>query len=111
LFPLRNVLFLGLRAGRQHIAADTTVISEERGLVPAGVRVDTWYLNPRLGLLWTSNFGLAVGADIGVQIPVSSQVESTFPAGAASNTAVRVANSFGKAVVPSIDLLRIGLVF
>jgi hypothetical protein len=107
-FPLRGPFFVGLRAGHQHIGGVGTVTVN--GLSGAGsVTVDTTFVNPRLGFLWTFEPGLSVGIDAGVQIPVSPTVSSTLPAGSVANQeAMRVASAFGTSVLPTIDLIRLG---
>lgn len=108
LFPLGGVLFVGLRAGRQHIAADTSIapISAQR----VGIAVDSWYVNPRVGILWMSKFGLTLGTEAGVQIPFAADVKNNVPPDVANADQVRTAsNAFGKQVIPTVDLLRVGL--
>lgn len=108
LFPLGGVLFVGLRGGRQHIEADTSIapISTQR----AGIAVDSWYVNPRIGILWMAKWGLTLGTEAGVQIPFGADVTNTIPPAVANADQVRTAsNAFGKQVIPTFDFLRVGL--
>ena len=110
IFPFENGFFIGVAAGKQHLGARTSLDAGALGSIPESVTVDTWFINPRLGFLWTSSFGLTLGIDAGVQIPLTASVDSTFPSQlAASQQVTDVANLFGKSVLPTVDLLRIGL--
>jgi hypothetical protein len=120
LFPLRGPFFVGLRAGEQHIAASATV-SAYGYSVPASLSVDTAFINPRLGFLWTWDPGVSLGIDAGVQIPLSSSAASAVPkatspvVGAAEVSAQGsvddAANAIGQTTLPTIDLLRVGVLF
>jgi hypothetical protein len=71
-------------------------------------------VNPRVGFLWTWDWGLTVGIDAGAQIPVVASVTSTLPSQVAVNqtaTAMSVVSFLGKDVVPTVNLLRLGLLF
>jgi hypothetical protein len=107
-FPFGGMLFAGLRGGRQHIGADTTVPVDGRDAV-AAVNVDSWYVNPRVGILWTSKLGLTLGTEAGVQVPIGSRVSTNLPRGT-SDTVVSVADALGKQVIPTLDLIRVGFV-
>lgn len=112
-FPMRNGFFVGLAAGRQEIDATATVaVSPALGSLSGQVSAETWYLNPRIGFLWTWRSGITIGMDVGAQIPVASNVTNTIPTAlAASQTATNVVNSFSSNVLPTIDLLRVGFLF
>lgn len=119
-FPLRGPFFVGLRAGEQHIAAEATVNAYGYS-VPASLSIDTAFLNPRLGFLWTWDPGISLGIDAGVQIPLSSTSATALPratspvVGAAEVSAQSsvddVANAIGQTTLPTIDLLRLGVLF
>ena len=106
-FPLRGPFFVGLRAGRQHVGALTRVSIESLGSAPETLSLDSWFLNPRLGFLWTSQAGLAFGVDAGLQIPLGASVSSTLPL-SLNPTAQRTIDTLGKSVLPTVDLLRVG---
>lgn len=113
-FPFRNAFFVGLRAGRQHLGGNSDVTVQGFGVVRETVSVDSTFINPRIGFLWTWDPGITLGIDVGVQIPVSSSSTSTIPRSAlpASVTVdddiVRVTNTIGKYALPTVDLLRVG---
>jgi hypothetical protein len=117
LFPFRNFFFVGLRAGRQHLAADTVIVyGEQRYAVAAAVK--TVFINPRLGLLFTWSSGITLGLDAGLQIPVSARESGalaaadayTVPQGMEIIQEVRsVADYLGHSTIPTFDLLRVGL--
>jgi len=110
--PFRNAFFFGVRVGRQHLGADATVTVASYGSFPESIEVDSWFVNPRVGFLWVWDSGLSLGLDAGVQIPFASTSSSTLPSGyAATDSITRVTDAFGRGVLPTIDLLRIGLMF
>jgi hypothetical protein len=104
--------FLGARAGRQHLGLSTTVQVPSYGAASGSAEVDTWFVNPRLGLLWTWKPGLTLGIDAGVQIPLSSSQSSTLPPGVSPPAGVAsAADTLGRGVLPTIDLLEAGILF
>jgi hypothetical protein len=119
-FPLRNGFFVGLRAGRQHLAADT-ILAVGPQLIPLETEVQTTFLNPRVGILWTWSSGITLGIDAGLQIPVSSRTSGALAAsdglvlppgvqGMDIIDRVRgVADYLGESTIPTFDLLRFGL--
>ena len=63
-FPMRNGFFVGLAAGRQEIDATATVaVSPALGSLSGQVSAETWYLNPRIGFLWTWRSGITIGME------------------------------------------------
>jgi hypothetical protein len=110
LFPFASPLFVGVRAGRQHIGASTSLapLVDRR----AELGVDAWYVNPRIGILWTSKIGLTLGVEAGVQIPFASSVTTNVPSFLGGIDAVAratdIASGLGKRVIPTVDLLRVG---
>jgi len=118
-FPFRGPFFLGLRVGEQHATAEAS-LSAYGYTVPASLSVDTVFLDPRLGFLWTWDPGIALGIAAGVQIPLSSNASSELGAtpsavatGAASarQSLENVASSIGQTTLPTVDLLRVGVLF
>jgi hypothetical protein len=119
-FPFGGPFFFGLRAGRQHLAADAP-LSAYGYTVPVGLTVDTTFLNPQLGFMWTWDPGIMLGIDVGIQIPLSSQSSSslgaTLPAAAqtyvtpAQQNLESVAKAAGQTTLPTLDLIRIGFLF
>jgi hypothetical protein len=108
-FPLENGFFIGVGAGHQHLSAvSATSLPSQLGGGTPGVTVDSYILNPRIGYLSTWSWGMTLGIDVGLQIPLAATTTNTIPAGASPDP-TGVANFFGKSVIPTVDLLRIGL--
>jgi hypothetical protein len=115
-FPFGGAFFIGLRGGRQWLDAATTV-----NVGPLAFResmeASTWFLNPRVGFLYTFQSGLTLGMDAGLQFPISPSFERTglaarFGASAMiDGTLASVADILGNGVTPTIDLLRVGFLF
>jgi hypothetical protein len=70
-FPLRTLFFVGAAVGRQQTNLSASATIPTVGEVSAQVPAETWFITPRVGVLWTARWGLTLGADVGVQIPVS----------------------------------------
>lgn len=112
IFPFKGAFFFGMRAGLQHVGAQSTLTIPTYGSVTESQNVDTWFVNPRMGLLWTFDFGLSVGLDAGVQIPLGSSTTSSLPAQVASLTGVpNVTDKLTKTPLPTVDLLQLGMLF
>jgi hypothetical protein len=117
-FPFRGPFFLGFRAGHQRFDAGMSASLGPLGSVTETLTVDTWFINPRIGALWMWDSWLAVGIEAGLQIPLSSSISSTLPPNLpsdpritrATNTLNAVTDTLGNNVLPTIDLLKIGLV-
>jgi len=108
-FPLHNGLFFGLRAGKQHLSEMAT-ITVSSASVSAGNTADTTFINPRIGFLWNWH-ALAFGIDAGVQIPVLTTTASTLPSGVSPPSgAADLTRTLSQSVIPTVDLLRIGVV-
>ncbi len=103
--------FVGARLGRQHIGANTTVSVAMLGSATEVLGIDSWYVNPRLGFLWTvpQAAGLTFGVDAGVQVPWGVSTSSTLPLSLAPSGAQQAVRTLGNSVLPTIDLLRVGL--
>jgi hypothetical protein len=107
-FPLRGApLYLGLRAGRQHVDASTSIPIPRFGSIPEALSLDSWFVNPRIGLLWASHAGIAFGTEAGLQIPIAPSVSSTLPLTLVPG-AQHTAESQGSSVLPTIDVVRLG---
>jgi len=107
--PFRGAFFLGVLVGRQHIGATTTVTASGLGSATEQLGLDSWFVNPRIGFLWTTHYGLALGLDAGLQVPLSSSVTSSLPLSLYPAAQAR-ADALGASMIPTLDLLRIGLV-
>jgi hypothetical protein len=110
LFPFKNAFFVGFRAGRQHLGGDANIVMPGVGAANESMSVDTTFINPRIGFLWTWGPGISLGINAGVQIPVSTSESSSLPPGTPVDPRItRVANTLGRNVLPTVDLLQIGV--
>ena len=83
--------------------------------------MDTTFLNPQVGFLWTWGPGFSIGIDAGLQIPLSSQstssLQTSIPSVAepyvtpARQTLENVAKAAGQTTLPTVDLVRVGFLF
>ena len=116
-FPLETGFFIGVGVGRQHPLRDQpdgAPRASSAARLPTGrSTIDTYILNPSIGYLATWSWGLTLGIDAGLQIPLSASfntTQNTIPSGIAiSPDPTGTANLFGKSVLPTVDLLRVGL--
>lgn len=113
IFPMRNGFFVGVAVGHQRLDVTSTLtLPYSLGAVAEAVSADTWFINPRIGFLWTWDPGLTLGIDAGAQIPISATFTNTIPSElAVSQTATDVSHAIGKDVLPTVNLLRLGLMF
>jgi hypothetical protein len=109
-FPFKGSFFVGFRAGRQHLGEYASASVSGLGSLSAMQNIDTTFINPRMGFLW--NWGpVAFGLDAGVQIPLSSSSSNNLPQGVQPPQSVTdFTRFFGQGFVPTVDLLRIGIV-
>jgi hypothetical protein len=107
--PFRGAFFVGLLGGRQHIGASTTLTMSGIGSANEQLGYSAWFLNPRLGFLWVTRFGLAFGIDAGLEVPLATSLSSSLPLSLVPSARARI-NALGGAVLPTVDLLRIGFV-
>jgi hypothetical protein len=108
LFPFGGAFFMGFRAGRQHVGANASIAMPPYGSLPETLALDSWFVNPRLGLLWTLPEGFTIGVEAGIQVPVSSSATSSLPLSLVPD-AQRAIDTLATTALPTIDLLRIGL--
>ena len=101
-FPFRGAFFIGLRAGRQHVEATTTVTIMSLGSATEVLDLDAWFLNPRIGFLWTSHKGITLGIDAGVQLPLGPSTTSTLPL-ALYPEAESTVHTLGSSALPTIE--------
>ena len=109
-FPFRGPFFVGLRAGHMHVGAGTTITVAPYGSASEELSLDTWFVNPRVGLLWTSREGLALAVEAGLELPIGSSISSTLPLSLVP-AAQHTVDTLGNSVIPTVDLLRIGVLF
>lgn len=111
-FPLQGAFFLGLRAVRQHLQGSASISAGSYGTYSGSVSTDTWYVEPRLGFLWTWRSGITVGLDAGLQIPLSHTNADALPSGIAVPSSVSsVRDLFGASKLPTVTLLQVGALF
>lgn len=118
-FPFKGALFIGVRAGRQWLDARARLAADPLGVFTEAMAASTWFINPRAGILHTFESGITLGVDAGVQLPVGPSYERSGRASAAGLAAqtgiddvlVVAANALGNGVTPTLDLLRLGLLF
>ena len=109
-FPFRNGFFVGLRAGKQHLGEQATLTVSSVGSFTGLNTADTTFINPRVGFLWNWH-ALAIGIDAGVQIPLLTTTTSNLPAGVTPPSgATDLTHTLSQSVIPTVDLLRIGVV-
>jgi hypothetical protein len=109
-FPFRNGFFAGVSVGHQRFDATGSVaLPMGLGSLPEEVTADTWFIGPRIGFLYTWSWGLSLGMDAGMQIPVAASFTSTVPMALPESQAVADwQHTIGKDVLPTLDLLRLG---
>jgi hypothetical protein len=119
-FPFRGPFFVGLRAGVQHLGASGSVTLASTGPLGASLDATTWYLNPRIGVLWTFVSGVTLGVDAGVQVPIATSQSTSVPALAnvppqAMDSALArvssVTDPIARHALPTFDLLQLGYTY
>ena len=112
IFPLPGgPFFFGARFGKQQLDGAASVTVAPYGTFDGSMAVQTWFIDPRIGLLWTFRSGITVGMNVGVQIPLSHVTTSSVPAGLTVPTqATAIADTLGAHVIPTVTLLQLGVV-
>ncbi len=110
-FPFHGAFFMGLRGGYQHIGASATVGLAGVGSASGSAALDSWFLNPRIGFLFTMKRGFTIGIEAGAQIPVTTSFSSTLPSAVALQVRESTPVQLLAGVLPTVDLLRIGALF
>lgn len=112
IFPLQTSFYLGLRAGRQHVEGASTVAVGSFAPTTYTMTVDTVFVNPRIGFLYTGSSGLSVGIEAGVQFVTESRKSDNLPKGVAPpETLATVLDTMGTKTLPTVTLLQLGLLF
>ncbi len=106
-FPFEGPFFAGVRVGRQHVEASTTIGVPGLGPSSEALSLDSWFVNPRVGILWASHGGLAFGTEAGIQIPIDHSVSSTIPLSLLPS-ARNAAEALGSTLIPTVDVVRVG---
>lgn len=107
--PWRGPLFLGLRAGVQHVDVAGSLPVSGWGNVSETLGLDASFVNPRVGVLWVMRSGLVLGMEAGVEIPLSTSMTSTWSLAYAPDLQRQI-EGLQRSVLPTIDLIRIGFV-
>lgn len=112
-YPFKGAFFLGCGLGFQSLSASAK--TTQQGVTgDATATVDTLFLSPRLGFLHRFDFGLAVGMDVGVQLPVSGSTSMSGSVGGVALTppkdAMDVADKVQTTPIPIVHLLQLGYV-
>jgi hypothetical protein len=119
-FPFKGGFFIGMRGGRQWLTGSMTLTIQQVGSFTETAEAATWFVNPRLGYLYTWPSGVTLGIDAGIQLPIGATYDRSGPATAAGLTAQntqteatlrQIANTFGNSTTPTIDLFRLGFLF
>jgi hypothetical protein len=120
IFPFRGPFFVGVRAGVQRLDAAGRATFGSAPPIDASLAVTTWYVNPRIGVLWTLGPGVTIGLNAGAQVPVAVS-ESSSPASFPGAPPQAVATATGRVasvvtpvtrqVLPTFDLLQLGYVY
>lgn len=106
-FFMHGPFFVGLKIGMQHLAANGAMTIASYTLSEQ-MTLETWYVNPRIGVLFTWKPGFTLGIDAGVQLPITTNTISTLPLSQLPTEVSSTANALGNSVLPTIDLIRIG---
>jgi len=109
-FPFRGAFFVGGSVGQQTVSAKVTQSAEG---VTGGASFSTkaMFVEPQIGFLYRFAFGLAIGCDAGLQIPVTASGQSSATDNVALPAQLSTAMNYAeKGVIPSLNLLRLGYV-
>lgn len=112
IFPLQTSFYLGLRAGRQRVEGSSTVTIGSFSPTTYSMSADTFFVNPRIGFLYTGSSGLSVGIEAGVQFVTQSRRTDDLPKGVpAPETLATIVDTLGTKTLPTVSLLQLGLLF
>lgn len=109
-FPFRGAFFLGGSVGQQSVNAKVTQ-SAQGQTGGANFSTSTLFIEPQIGFLYRSSFGLAIGCDVGLEIPVSAHGQSSVSEGMPLPGPLSQAMTYAeKGPIPAVNLLRLGYV-
>ncbi len=114
LYPFKGAFFVGCGVGAQRLTVKAT--DTQNGYTGDGnVVVNTLFVSPRLGFVHKFSFGLAVGMDGGVELPISGGVDASVNVAGFSiappREALDVANKVKVTPIPIVHLLQLGYIF
>ncbi len=114
LYPFSGAFFVGLGIGAQRLTA-LGATSSQGVSGDAKAVVNTTFLYPRLGFLHRFDFGLALGMDIGVELPVSGSADVSANAGGVSLPVPKgvsdISDKMRTLPIPVVHLLQVGYLF
>ncbi len=106
-FPFGGPFFAGMRFGYQHLEATTSIAIPRYGSALELLSLDSWFVNPGIGILWASRPGIAFGTQAGLEIPIGPSISSSLPLSLLPGAQTAV-ESLGNSVIPTVDVLRVG---
>jgi hypothetical protein len=95
-------IFVGALAGYQFSRADSTKFGSKVNYISSAMVVGL-----RAGVLFTLKNGVALGADLGVTVPLFTSLELDSD-GTEDSNARKAARTFGEFAMPYLNLFRIG---
>ena len=122
LYPFKGAFFLGCGIGQQWLDANGSVTQDDV-TGTAGMEVKTTFVSPRIGLMHRFGFGLTIGADIGVEVPIDGQSSTTqsvsttlpippgFPGLTPPQDAKNLSDKIQSTPIPIIHILQLGYLF
>ncbi len=112
LYPFKGAFFFGCGIGAQRLVG-TAQVSAYGMTGDASARANTLFVSPRLGFVHRFGFGLAIGMDLGVEIPISGTVttSTSVPGVDVPEDATNAANFAKKVPIPILHILQLGYVF
>jgi hypothetical protein len=109
-FPFRGAFFIGGAVGQQSVNAKVTQ-SAQGQTGGANFSTSAIFIEPQIGMLYRTSFGLAIGCDVGLEIPVTARGQSSVTDGVPLPGALSQAMTYAeKGPIPSVNLLRLGYV-
>ena len=110
IFPFRGAFFVGAAVGQQSVNAKVTQ-SAQGVSGGANFSTSTIFVEPQIGILYRSSFGLAVGCDVGLEIPMTAHGQSSVSEGMPLPGPLQQAMTYAeKGPIPSVNILRLGYV-
>jgi len=108
LYPFHGAFYVGLKTGYQHLSASGYITQSGTTALAQG-SIETVFVNPELGFMFTWDSGLALNFGAGIQIPIyaDSTTTSNIPV---STDVLSAVGKIGTSSVPTVDLLRVGFV-
>ena len=119
-YPWKGAFFVGLGAGKQGVNASSTVAFPGE-TVTVTTQNDAFLLVPQVGWRWVWDSGFYFGVELGVQVVLNSETQSSSDASFVAQQSPTYAtvlgqinrdvNDFAKNPLPQLALLQIGYFF